>query len=87
MLDKNDLQAIRGIVKETVDDSVSTIVDKIVDKKIKEGFSDFYENILLPHLERSEKEHAEIKESIESIRDVLGNHEQRIRKIETVTAS
>ena len=77
MLTKKDLQEI----------------GKLIDSKLKDGFSQFFFDVLTPYFDRfhkdNQKEHQELKESIEKVgqdvyemKDYIDDHETRIRKLE-----
>lgn len=91
MLDKKDLQAFGKML----DDRLG-LTEKKFDEKLKDGFIQFWETLVLPYFDRNEKHHQEIKEKIESmdktmermgdnlyeIKDYIKDHEKRIRTLE-----
>ncbi len=79
MLTKKDLSEIDGLMQ------------KRVKKLISSALQEFYETLLLPYFDHNEKDHAEIKkglmESKEELVEYVKDQENRIRKLEVITAS
>lgn len=77
------------------------LLDEVIQKAVKAGFDDFYENVFLPHSERSEafielsdKRHREILKRFdqndkdhEETLEYIKDHEKRIRKVESITSN
>lgn len=65
-------------------------IEEIVQKSIKNAFSEFYETIFEPYVNRNEKEHAEIRkeirEGIVGIGEYIKDHEKRIKKLESLNS-
>lgn len=88
MLTKKDLQALGTTIDEKLDKRITESESRFR-KAIKDAFSDFYDNIFEPFVERNQKVHVELKETIEKVgqdvyemKDYIKDHENRIRKIE-----
>lgn len=83
MLTKKDL-------KETEEHLEKRLGAKI-EKVIKDAFSDFYDNIFAPYVERNEKDHDEIKKEMrkgrEELNEYIKDHENRVRKLEVISGN
>ncbi len=76
-----------AVTKKDLQESEDRL-EKKISKVIKDAFADFYESVVLPNIERSDREHEKTRVEVRSIRDELvdyvKDHEVRIRKIEKI---
>ncbi len=74
MLDKNDLEQIKKITVE--------VSERVTKKVTLDAFSEFFEKILAPYLD---KEHIEIMDKFQEIEKDIDDDRKRISQVEAIT--
>lgn len=95
MLDKKDFKTIETLMQKALTEFFDTLVLPYFEhneqdhKEIKETLADYDRemDLMQRKLDRNQDEHDEIFVKLDSIEKHVINHERRIKRVETITAS